>query len=226
VTPRLPIRALEAYDAALHRQVGPHLRKQAGPRHRRVKLRRVGSVASRARAVIVSQHSRCHDGKVLHMLTITDRHARDRLRAEAAGTLNCVSDLELYAESKNHPPDAGFARLRRRVSIALELLDCLGWDWSDERDVYCLTLPSSDLAWWATEALEGIDENLRECAGCFAQGGRVWPDEHLSRFSGGHAEEGAEILLDDARELADIELDSRAVLVEVLEQLEQNGVSR
>lgn len=137
-----------------------------------------------------------------------DRHARDCLRRELATTITCAGDLEV---SSDGGPGRYFGQLRRRVQVTLHLLDDVGWLWGDDpREVYYLTAPAAEIRWWAQERLEGIDGALLDLA---AEISEVRP--------GGRSPSA--LLLEEAREQTDLELDLRTVLLELIERLDQEG---
>lgn len=155
------------------------------------------------------------------VMLAVDKHARLALRRELADVMPCARDLELYSDQLA-PPDQHFYATRRRVSVAMHLLDDVGWSWQDSRDMYYLTAPPADLRWWINQTLQGVEESLRACARCFALAGHVYPREVL-RASDHSADEMAADALEGAREASDRELELRSVLLALLHQLDQKS---
>lgn len=157
------------------------------------------------------------------MLTI-DRHTREHLRRELDVTIHCANDLEMY--SQRGKVDEGFLTLRRRLSITLDMLDDLGWDWEDPRGEFNLTVSPGDLRWWCEEGIWGCQDELEGLADVIEAEGRIEPmyiAQGAPAMEVAGLDQRAPFRLQEAIEARATFLERRSVLSEVVRRLDDRG---
>jgi hypothetical protein len=100
------------------------------------------------------------------MIEIT-REKRDVLWEDAASAMDGTGG-DLASVPKWSNLDHHNLSMRRRIAVAMWLLDDLGWLEDDPRDRFYLTLPSADLRWWLSELDEYALGSLRDASDALA----------------------------------------------------------